>query len=163
MADRINAARKFVATHRPDSLAWGLVGSLGAEIVDGVRTAKAQDGPNPIIWGSLTLTPLLLEHELADEIMLFVFPVLLARASVFSPMGRRRASSRSSKRRRRHRASLSAPTGRTARYVPDPSMTTTGKTAKARRSGSARVTASPPFSATRRRALGTAARARAAH
>jgi len=28
-ADRLNAAKKYVAPHRPDSLAWGPVGQLG--------------------------------------------------------------------------------------------------------------------------------------
>ena len=39
--------------------------------------SRAKDGPDLIVWGSSTLTPVLLEHELADEIMLLVFPVLL--------------------------------------------------------------------------------------
>jgi dihydrofolate reductase len=31
-ADGLNAATKYVATHRPDSLAWGPVEDLGADI-----------------------------------------------------------------------------------------------------------------------------------
>jgi dihydrofolate reductase len=77
MADRINAATKYVATREPDSLAWGPVADLGPDIVAGVRRIKASDGPDLIVWGSSTLTPLLLEHELADEVVLLVFPVLL--------------------------------------------------------------------------------------
>lgn len=77
MADRLNAARKYVVTHRPDSLAWGPVESLGPDIVDSVRRIKAKDGADIIVWGSSTLTPLLLEHELADEVLLIVSPVLL--------------------------------------------------------------------------------------
>lgn len=77
MADSLNAATKYVATHRPESLAWGPAEALGADIVAGVRRAKAMDGPHLIVWGSSTLTPVLLEHELADEILLLVFPVLL--------------------------------------------------------------------------------------
>ena len=77
MADSLNAATKFVATHRPDSLEWGPVQDLGPDIVDGIRRIKAKDGPNLIVWGSSTLTPVLLEHGLADEVLLFVFPVLL--------------------------------------------------------------------------------------
>ena len=76
-ADRLNAARKYVATHRPDGLGWGPVESLGADIVKGVRDAKLKDGPDLIVWGSSTLTPVLLEHGLADEVLLLVFPVLL--------------------------------------------------------------------------------------
>jgi dihydrofolate reductase len=77
MADSINAATKYVATHRPKSLEWGPVEGLGADIVEGVRRAKAKSGPHLIVWGSSTLTPVLLEHGLADEVLLLVFPVLL--------------------------------------------------------------------------------------
>jgi dihydrofolate reductase len=77
MADSLNAATKYVATHRPDSLRWGPAEGLGANIVEGIRRVKAKDGPHLIVWGSSTLTPVLLEHGLADEVLLLVFPVLL--------------------------------------------------------------------------------------
>jgi dihydrofolate reductase len=77
MADSINAATKYVATHRPKSLAWGPAEDLGADIVAGIRRIKAKSGPHLIVWGSSTLTPVLLEHGLADELLLLVFPVLL--------------------------------------------------------------------------------------
>src|SRR6266852_1605140 len=77
MADRLNAATKYVATHRPDSLAWGPAESLGPDIVEGIRRIKAQDGSDIILWGSSTLTSPLLEHGLADEVLLVVYPVLL--------------------------------------------------------------------------------------
>ncbi len=77
MADSLNAATKYVATHRPDSLEWRPVEALGADIVEGIRRVKAKDGPQLIVWGSSTLTPVLLEHWLADEVLLLVVPVLL--------------------------------------------------------------------------------------
>lgn len=77
MAERLNAATKFVATHRPDSLGWGPAAGLGPNIVEGVRRLKAQDGPDLILAGSSTLTSPLLEHNLADELLLIVSPVLL--------------------------------------------------------------------------------------
>jgi dihydrofolate reductase len=77
MTDSINKATKYVATHRPKSLEWGPVEALGSDIVEGVRRTKAQNGPHLIVWGSSTLTPVLLEHGLADEVLLLVFPVLL--------------------------------------------------------------------------------------
>ena len=77
MADSLNAATKYVATHRPDSLEWGPATDLGADVAEGVRRLKAKDGPDLIVWGSSTLTPLLLQEGLADEILLLVFPVLL--------------------------------------------------------------------------------------
>jgi dihydrofolate reductase len=87
MADSLNAATKYVATHRPNNLEWGPVEHLGADIVDGVRRAKAKQGPHLIVWGSSTLTPLLLEHGLADEVVLLVFPVFLGIGKRFFAAG----------------------------------------------------------------------------
>jgi dihydrofolate reductase len=83
MADSLNAATKYVATHKADSLAWGPVEDLGPDIVDGLRRIKSKDGPDLILWGSSTLTPVLLEHRLADEVLLLVFPVLLGTGKRF--------------------------------------------------------------------------------
>jgi dihydrofolate reductase len=83
IADGLNAATKYVATHRPDSLGWGPVEALGADIMEGVRSVKAKDGPDLIVWGSSTLTSVLLEQGLVDEILLLVYPVLLGRGKRF--------------------------------------------------------------------------------
>jgi dihydrofolate reductase len=87
MADRLNAARKYVATHRPESLAWGPCECLGPDIVDGIRRIKSQGGPDLILWGSSTLTSTLLEHGLADEVLLVVYPVLLGAGKRFFAEG----------------------------------------------------------------------------
>ncbi|MBV9873869.1 MAG: dihydrofolate reductase family protein [Verrucomicrobia bacterium] len=60
-------------------LGAGPVEELGSDIVEGIRRIKAKGGPDLIELGSSTLTPVLLEHELADEVLLLVFPVLLGR------------------------------------------------------------------------------------
>lgn len=77
MADRLNAATKYVVTHRPESLAWGPVQGIGPELVDGVRRLKATAGADLILAGSSTLTSALVEHGLVDEVNLIVYPVLL--------------------------------------------------------------------------------------
>ena len=79
IGDGLNAATKYVATHRPDSLEWGPVEDLGADIIEGVRGVKSKDGPDLIIWGSSTLTSVLLEQGLVDEVVLAVYPLLLGR------------------------------------------------------------------------------------
>ena len=83
MADSFNAATKYVATHRPDSLGWGPVQALGTDIVEDLRRIKSKDGPDLIVWGSSTLTPVLLGNELADEVVLLVFPILLGTGKRF--------------------------------------------------------------------------------
>ncbi len=87
MADGINAAKKYIVTHRPESLQWGPFEGLGPDIVEGVRRIKLQDGPDLILWGSSTLTSTLLEHGLADEILLVVYPVLLGTGKRFFAEG----------------------------------------------------------------------------
>jgi dihydrofolate reductase len=77
IGDRLNAATKFVATHRPESLEWGPFEGFGPDIVEGIRRIKSQDGPNLVLSGSSTLTSTMLEHGLADEVVLIVSPVLL--------------------------------------------------------------------------------------
>jgi dihydrofolate reductase len=82
-ADALNAATKYVATHRPDSLGWGPVEDLGADIIEGIRRVKSKDGPDLIVWGSSTLTSVLLVQGLVDEVVLLVYPVLLGRGKRF--------------------------------------------------------------------------------
>ena len=83
MADRLNAATKYVATHRPDSLGWGPARELGLDIIEGVRRLKSDDGPDLIVSGSSTLTSVLLGQGLVDEVVLIVYPVLLGRGKRF--------------------------------------------------------------------------------
>lgn len=83
IANSFNAATKYVATRRPDSLGWGPVEGLGADIVERIRRVKATDGPDLLLWGSSTLTPMLLENRLADEIILIIYPVVLGKGKRF--------------------------------------------------------------------------------
>jgi dihydrofolate reductase len=76
-ADGLNAATKYVATHRPENLGWGPVGDLGTDVMAGVHRIKSTDGPDLIVWGSSTLTSVLIEQGLVDEVVLIVYPVLL--------------------------------------------------------------------------------------
>jgi dihydrofolate reductase len=87
MADGLNAARKYVATHRPESLEWGPFEGLGTDIIEGIRRIKSQDGPGLILWGSSTLTSTLLERGLADEVLLVVYPVLVGTGKRFFAEG----------------------------------------------------------------------------
>jgi dihydrofolate reductase len=87
IADRLNAATKFVATHRPESLAWGPFEGIGPNLVEGIRRIKSQDGPDLILSGSSTLTSTVLEQGLADEVVLIVYPALLGAGKRFFAEG----------------------------------------------------------------------------
>jgi dihydrofolate reductase len=79
IAKRFNAARKYVATHRPDSLAWQNSHGLGNDVAAGVRELKKVDGPALLTQGSTELLHLLFKHDLVDELNLTVFPLLLGK------------------------------------------------------------------------------------
>jgi len=87
MADGLNAAKKYIATHHPETLEWGPFEGVGPDIVEAIRRIKSQDGPDLILWGSSTLTSTLLEHALADEVLLVVYPVLLGTGKRFFAEG----------------------------------------------------------------------------
>lgn len=87
LADATNAATKFVATHRPESLEWDPVEAIGPDIGEDIRRLKSQGDRNLILWGSSTLTSQLLEQGLADEILLIVYPVLLGTGKRFFAEG----------------------------------------------------------------------------
>jgi dihydrofolate reductase len=86
MTDRLNAATKYVVTHRPENLEWGPCEAVGPDLAADVRRLKSQDGPPLILWGSSTLTSPLLEAELVDELLLVTYPVLLGTGKrLFAP------------------------------------------------------------------------------
>ncbi|SEC14869.1 dihydrofolate reductase family protein [Terriglobus roseus] len=77
LSDGINAATKFIVTHHADSLTWGPFQGLGPDLIEDVRRIKSQGDRELFLSGSSTLTSTLIEHGLADEILLIVYPVLL--------------------------------------------------------------------------------------
>lgn len=87
LGDRLNAATKYVVTHRPESLEWGPFEGVGPDVVEGIRRIKSQDGPGLVLSGSSTLTSTVLEHGLADEVVLIVSPVLLGTGKRFFAEG----------------------------------------------------------------------------
>jgi dihydrofolate reductase len=83
VANSINAAKKYVATHRSGSLNWGPAAGLGTDIMEGIQEVKSSPGPDLIVWGSSSLTSLLISQGLVDEVVLLVYPVLLGQGKRF--------------------------------------------------------------------------------
>ena len=85
MSNPLNAATKYVVSHRADGLEWGPVEHVGADVVAGIRQIKSRDGRDLITWGSSTVTHMLFEHGLADELTLLVYPVIVGTGKKFYP------------------------------------------------------------------------------
>lgn len=79
MANAINAATKYIATHKPEGLEWGPVQHLNGELIQAIHNLKSTNGHDLVVVGSSTLTPVLLDHGLLDEVVLITYPVLLGR------------------------------------------------------------------------------------
>jgi dihydrofolate reductase len=79
IARRFNTITKYVATHRPESLAWQNSRGIGTDVVATVRELKKQDGPMLLTQGSSELVHLLLAHDLVDELRVLTYPLVLGR------------------------------------------------------------------------------------
>jgi dihydrofolate reductase len=86
-SDRLNAAKKFVATHRPESLEWGPFEGIGPNVIESIHRIKSGSGPDLILSGSSTLTSPVLEAGLADEVVLAIYPAVLGTGKRFFAEG----------------------------------------------------------------------------
>jgi dihydrofolate reductase len=78
VADRINNATKYVASHRPLSTNWDNTAvRLDGDVVESVRRLKAESGREIQVHGSSTLIQTLLANDLVDELWLKTFPVTI--------------------------------------------------------------------------------------
>jgi dihydrofolate reductase len=79
IANTFNAATKYVATHRPESLTWQNSQPLGEDVIGRLRELKREQGPNLLIQGSSELIHQLLAAGLIDRMTLLTFPVVLGK------------------------------------------------------------------------------------
>ena len=93
-ADRMNEIPKYVAsrTLSEDDLTWSGSTLLPADdAIGAVRELRARDGKGLQVMGSPSLAAQLVEHDLVDEYVLMIEPILLGGGKrVFSEDGRAR-------------------------------------------------------------------------
>ena len=73
----INEATKYVASNTLTEHKWAKSVFLSGDIVAQIKKLKAQDGPELQVHGSSSLIQTLLQHDLADELWLKIFPVTI--------------------------------------------------------------------------------------
>lgn len=85
--ERINAMPKFVAsTTLTAPLAWNTT-LLEGKLAEALAAVKAADGPDLTVLGSGALVQSLREHDLIDEYLLSIHPVLLGSGLRLFPDG----------------------------------------------------------------------------
>jgi dihydrofolate reductase len=76
-ADRLNGLPKYVVSATLDDPRWTNVTVLTGSVVDEVTKLKQQLDGDILVYASYQLGRTLIEHDLVDELRLFVFPVVV--------------------------------------------------------------------------------------
>jgi dihydrofolate reductase len=76
-ADRLNSLPKYVVSSTLEDPRWTNVTVLKGNVVDEVMRLKQELAGDIVVYASYQLGRTLIEHDLVDELRLFVFPVVL--------------------------------------------------------------------------------------
>ena len=76
-ADRLNSLPKYVVSSTLEDPKWTNVTVLKGNVVDEVTRLKQELDGDIVVYASYQLGRTLIEHDLVDELRLFVFPVVL--------------------------------------------------------------------------------------
>jgi dihydrofolate reductase len=76
-ADKFNQMPKYVVSSTLDKPEWNNSTVLKGDVVAAVTKLRQEQGGNIVVHGSGRLVQTLLDNDLADEVRLMVFPVIL--------------------------------------------------------------------------------------
>ena len=76
-ADRLNGLPKYVVSSTLQEPKWSNVTVLGGDVVSEVSKLKQELEGDIVVYASYQLGRTLIEHDLVDELRLFVYPVVL--------------------------------------------------------------------------------------
>ena len=76
-ADRLNSLPKYVVSSTLEDPRWTNVTVLKGNVVDEVTRLKQELDGDIVVYASYQLGRTLIEHDLVDELRLFVFPVVV--------------------------------------------------------------------------------------
>jgi dihydrofolate reductase len=76
-ADRLNGLPKYVVSATLQDPKWTNVTVLTGNVADEVRRLKREVDGDIVVYASYQLGRTLIEHDLVDELRLFVFPVVV--------------------------------------------------------------------------------------
>ncbi len=79
IAEKLNKAKKYVASTTLDSVDWQNSQLLKGDVVKELIKLKLQDGPDILVYGSGNLVQTLLKNNLVDEMQLFIFPMIMGK------------------------------------------------------------------------------------
>jgi dihydrofolate reductase len=88
--DVMKSVRKYVVSNTlTDTSLWRNSTVIQGDVADAVRRIKQEPGKNILLDGSSRLVLLLARHDLVDEYMLHVYPIVLGGGKGIFPEGKR--------------------------------------------------------------------------
>lgn len=85
--DLMNAPKKYVVSRTLKTPIWRDTTIIRDNPIEAVRSLKAQPGKDIMIDGSTKLVPVLLEHDLIDQLYLTLYPLTLGGGKRILPPG----------------------------------------------------------------------------
>jgi len=85
--DLMNAPRKYVVSRTLNTPIWRNTTIIRDNPVEAVRSLKPEPGKDIMMDGSTKLVPVLLEHDLIDELYLTLYPLTLGGGKRILPSG----------------------------------------------------------------------------
>jgi dihydrofolate reductase len=82
-ADNLNNAKKYVVSRTLDRVDWSNSSLIKGDVVKEIARLKEMDGPELQVHGSSNLIQTLLQHNLIDEMQLWIFPVVVGNGKRF--------------------------------------------------------------------------------
>jgi dihydrofolate reductase len=76
-ADKLNSMPKYVVSGTLTDAKWSNATLINGNVTTGIAKLKQQIGGEILVYASYQLVHALIEHDLADELRLVVFPVVL--------------------------------------------------------------------------------------
>jgi dihydrofolate reductase len=76
LADRLNGLPKYVVSSTLDEAEWSNATVVTGDVIEQVTKLRQELAGDVLVYASYQLGHALIEHDLVDELRLFVFPVL---------------------------------------------------------------------------------------
>ena len=86
-ADKMNNMKKYVASTTLNYLDWKNSQVLGSDLVQEITNLKQEPGKDILVFGSGTLSQVLIKSNLVDEYRFLVYPVVLGEGKKFFKEG----------------------------------------------------------------------------
>lgn len=87
IATSLNTLPKYVVSTTLTDPAWASTTVIRENVPEAVRALKEEDGGDILIQGSSRLLPTLLQHDLVDEFLVGIYPVVLGQGKRLFPEG----------------------------------------------------------------------------